>query len=119
MSWEILFTDQFGLWWDELSQDQQEALTERVLMLAEVGPSLGRPIVDSIENSRHHNMKELRASKEGALRVLFCFDPLRRAVLLLGGDKSGQWNAWYKWAIPSADDLFDEYLQDIKETEGD
>lgn len=55
-------------------------------------------------------MKELRVSKGGAIRVLFAFDPKRQAVLLLGGDKTGRWNAWYAEAIPLADDLFDEYL---------
>ena len=55
-------------------------------------------------------MKELRVSKDGALRVLFIFDPLRRAVFLLGGDKTGQWTEWYRSAIPIADDLYDEYL---------
>ena len=50
-------------------------------------------------------MKELRVSKDGALRVLFIFDPLRRAVFLLGGDKTGQWTQWYRSAIPIADDL--------------
>ncbi len=115
MSWEVLFTDEFEAWWEVLTEDQQEALTERVLMLSEVGPSLGRPVVDSIENSKHHNMKELRVSKEGAIRVLFCFDSLRQAVLLLGGDKTGQWGDWYKWAIPLADDLYDEYLSELDE----
>ena len=59
-------------------------------------------------------MKELRASRDGALRVLFMFDPRRRAILLLGGDKSGQWEAWYQWAIPAADDLYDEYLDELR-----
>ena len=64
-----------------------------------------------IERSRHHNMKELRASEGGALRVLFAFDPRRQGILLLGGDKSGAWNDWYEWAIPASDDLYDAYLQ--------
>ncbi|MGA2307748.1 MAG: type II toxin-antitoxin system RelE/ParE family toxin, partial [Acidimicrobiales bacterium] len=54
-------------------------------------PILGRPVVERIHSSRHHNMKELRAAKDGVLRVLFMFDPRRQAILLIGGDKSEQW----------------------------
>lgn len=60
-------------------------------------------------------MKELRAAKSGALRVLFSFDPRRQVILLLGGDKSGEWNDWYAWAVPLADDLYDEYLRELGE----
>lgn len=59
-------------------------------------------------------MKELRAATGGALRVLFMFDPRRQVILLLGGDKSGEWSAWYEWAVPVADDLYDEYLNELK-----
>lgn len=79
-----------------------------------VTANLGRPTVDTINGSAHNNMKELRASKGGALRVLFIFDPIRRAVLLLGGNKTGQWEQWYSQAIPVADALYDEYLADIR-----
>ncbi len=68
--------------------------------------------MDTIAGSIYHNMKELRASKGGALRVLFIFDSMRRAVLLLGGDKSGQWEEWYRTAIPAADALYAEYLNE-------
>ncbi len=70
--------------------------------------------LERIHRSRHHNMKELRASKGGALRVLFMFDPRRQMILLLGGDKSSSWNDWYKTAIPNADDLYDGYLDDLR-----
>ena len=60
-------------------------------------------------------MKELRASPGGALRVLFMFDPRRQAILLLGGDKSGEWAAWYAWAVPAADELYDVYLDELRE----
>jgi hypothetical protein len=59
------------------------------------------------------NMKELRVSKGGAIRILFAFDPRRHAILLLGGDKSGQWEAWYRLAIPEADDLYDTHLREL------
>jgi hypothetical protein len=57
-------------------------------------------------------MKELRVSEGGAIRILFAFDPMRQAILLLGGDKRGRWRQWYEVAIPMADALFDEYLRE-------
>lgn len=113
--WDVEVTDQFLDWWRILSSEQQEALTDRVDLLAERGPDLGRPVVDRIQGSRHHNMKELRAAQGGALRVLFIFDPRRQAVLLLGGDKTGEWNVRYERSIPMADDLYDEYLAELQQ----
>jgi hypothetical protein len=84
-------------------------------LLEAEGPALGRPTVDTIASSRYPNMKELRVSKGGAIRILFAFDPRRQAVLLIGGDKTGQWHAWYEEAIPVADDLFDEYLRETNQ----
>ena len=107
----------FEEWWASLGVEQQAALAAAVELLSERGPALGRPTVDRIHRSRHHNMKELRAAQEGALRVLFMFDPRRQAILLLGGDKSGRWNEWYEWAVPVADDLYDVYLDEMR-TEG-
>jgi hypothetical protein len=114
MEWEVLFTDAFGEWWDTLTGDQQDAVVDRVDLLQQHGPNLGRPTVDTISGSAHNNMKELRASKGGALRILFIFDPIRRAILLLGGNKSGQWEQWYREAIPAADALYNEYLEEIR-----
>jgi hypothetical protein len=59
-------------------------------------------------------MKELRASEGGALRVLFMFDPRRQVILLLGGDKTGHWSEWYVRAIPVADDLYDDYIEELR-----
>jgi len=112
--WDVEATDQFAEWWHALTSEQQESVTDRVDLLVERGPDLGRPVVDRIETSRHHNMKELRAAKGGALRVLFIFDPRRQAILLLGGDKTGEWNDWYAWAVPVADDLYDDYLDELR-----
>jgi len=113
--WDIEVTDEFLEWWQGLEVDQQEALTDRIDLLGERGPDLGRPVVDRIHASRHHSMKELRASKGGALRVLFMFDPRRSVILLLGGDKTGEWDTWYEWAIPAADDLYDIYLAELRD----
>ena len=113
--WEVEVTGEFEEWWDSLGVEQQESLTDRVVLLGERGPDLGRPVVERIHQSRHHNMKELRASKGGALRVLFIFDPRRHMILLLGGDKSGRWSAWYDLAIPMADDIYDNYIDELSE----
>ena len=114
MVWGVEVTDEFVEWWNGLTVDQQESLTDRVDLLAERGPDLGRPLVDRIHSSRHHHMKELRAAKGGALRVLFMFDPRRQVILLLGGDKTGEWDAWYEWAVPLAEDLYDTYLAELR-----
>ena len=113
--WEVEVTDEFSDWWQGLTDDQQTSLTDRVDLLVERGPNLGRPVVDRIQTSRHHNMKELRAAQAGALRVLFMFDPRRQVILLLGGDKSGEWNAWYEWAVPLADGLYDTYMAELRD----
>ena len=112
--WEVEVTDEFVDWWNGLTVDQQVSLTDRVDLLAERGPDLGRPVVDRIHSSRHHHMKELRAAKGGALRVLFMFDPRRQVILLLGGDKTGEWDSWYEWAVPLAEDLYDTYLAELR-----
>ena len=112
--WEVEYTSQFERWWSGLTADQQEALDARVMLLSEFGPALGRPVVDTIRGSRHAHMKELRASRGGALRVLFAFDPRRHAILLLGGDKTGAWSLWYEQAIPEADTLYDAYLEELR-----
>lgn len=114
MPYEVNYTDEFGEWWDGLTVQQQEDITARVELLEQHGPALGRPTVDRVEGSAFHHMKELRCSSDGALRVLFAFDPRREAILLLGGDKSDDWNAWYEWAIPKADELYTQYLRELR-----
>lgn len=112
--WEVEFTDEFESWWRDLDLSQQAAIAGRVELLEAFGPDLGRPVVDRISGSRHHNMKELRASEGGTLRVLFAFDPRRNAILLLGGDKAGRWREWYELAVPMADDLYDQHLGELR-----
>lgn len=106
-------TDEFAGWYSALSERQADAVDARVELLQEHGPSLGRPIVDRIEGSKIHNMKELRVRSDGELRILFVFDPLRTAVLLLGGDKTGEWAKWYDAAIPRAEKLYAEYQEGL------
>ena len=116
MAWEVEYIDQFGEWWDDLAEEEQEAVTAAVNVLERGGPNLGRPLVDTIKQSRHKNMKEL-IPPGSDIRVLFAFDPRRAAILLIGGDKSGEWSAWYDRMVPVADDLFDEHLREL-ESEG-
>lgn len=80
-------------------------------------PAEGRPLVDSITASRLSNLKELRPPSAGRteIRILFVFDPWRSAVLLVAGDKSGQWTRWYREAIPEAEQLYDTYLKERQE----
>lgn len=114
MPYEINITDEFAAWWDGLSAAQQEDITARVELLSEHGPLLGRPTVDRVASSAFHHMKELRCSSDGALRLLFAFDPRREVILLLGGDKTGDWNEWYDRSVPLADAIYTEYLRDLR-----
>jgi hypothetical protein len=114
VSWEVEYTDQFEEWWDALTPEEQSRTQAAVEVLQERGPGLGRPWVDTLEGSRHPNMKELRP-RGGHLRILFAFDPRRAAILLLGGDKSRQWSSWYERAIPQADKLYDEHLRELRD----
>lgn len=113
MVWEVEYTDEFGAWFDTLTPTERRTVFAAVDRLEEVGPTLGRPDVDTLRASRHANMKELRP-RGGNIRILFAFDPRRTAILLLGGDKTGQWQAWYERAIPLADRLYDEYLEELR-----
>jgi hypothetical protein len=91
-----------------------------VLVLERGGPAEGRPLVDSITASRVANMKELRPPSAGRteIRILFVFDPWRSAVLLVAGDKSGQWDKWYRMAIPRAEQLYEDYLAEREKEMG-
>ncbi|UWE13564.1 type II toxin-antitoxin system RelE/ParE family toxin [Actinacidiphila bryophytorum] len=105
-------------WYLDLARKDPESahLVEQAIdLLADTGPTLGRPLADRVSGSRHHNMKELRPGSVGAteIRILFAFDPQRQALILVAGDKSGSWNSWYDRNIPVADDRFDEHLDTL------
>jgi hypothetical protein len=104
-------------WLLSLDRRTYEQVVAALELLQEEGPGLGRPLVDSVRESRHRNMKELRPGSAGhaKVRVLFAFDNQRRAVLLVGGDKAGIWDKWYRLNIPKADALFDVHLRSGKE----
>lgn len=107
MSYDVYFTAKAEAWMMALEDNDYDAIMARVELLEERGPGLGRPVVDSIAGSRHPNLKELRA---GSMRALFAFDPHRRAIVLVGGDKRDDWTRWYERSIPLADDLLDAHL---------
>jgi hypothetical protein len=84
-------------------------------VLEQLGPGLGRPHVDTIKGSRHDNMKELRTQAGGRpLRTFFAFDPRRTAILLIGGDKTGD-RRFYDRMVPLADDLYDQYRRELRD----
>lgn len=103
-------------WLASLDQSSYEQVVAALELLAERGPQLGRPLVDTVVGSRHKNMKELRPGSRGRseLRVLFAFDPERQAILLVAGDKAGNWVSWYQKNIPVADDRFIAHLQRLE-----
>lgn len=110
MAWEIETSRQATDWLEALDDSSFDQIMPVIDALQQAGPTLGRPLVDRIKGSRHHNMKELR-SVGGHIRVLFAFDPSRNAILLIGGSKSGQWARWYAQHVPIADDLYDAHLK--------
>lgn len=117
MTWDVEYTDKFGLWWDELTEAEQESVAATVGLLEIAGPKLPFPYSSGIESSRHGHMRELRIQHAGhPYRVLYAFDPRRCAVLLLGGDKTGN-DRWYDQFVPIADRLYDEHL-DLLRKEG-
>lgn len=103
-------------WLASLDPRSLEQVVAAIELLEERGPQLGRPIVDTVSRSRHRNMKELRPGSAGRseLRILFAFDPERQAILLVAGDKAGNWQRWYRRNIPLADDLYDEHLRTLR-----
>jgi hypothetical protein len=112
--WEVEYTDEFGAWWDSLDEDEQISVAASVELLRQFGPNLPRPHADTLVGSKHSNMKELRTQHEGRpLRTLFAFDARRTAILLIGGDKTGD-NRFYNRMIPIADCLFDEHLAELR-----
>lgn len=104
-------------WLLSLSDDDYDLILAALEVLQAEGPILGRPLVDTIKGSRHRNMKELRPGSGGRseVRILFAFDPRRRAILLVAGDKSRNWKRWYSRNIPIADQRFDEHIKNLKE----
>lgn len=124
MAWEIFVTSQVKGFLEAVESDDpvsSDGIDEAIRTLAREGPTQGRPLVDRIAGSCLANMKELRPPSAGRseVRILFVFDPWRSAILLVAGDKSGQWSRWYRKAIPEAEQLYATYLQEREEEMAD
>lgn len=112
--WDVEFTDEFGRWWESLSEGEQESVAASVGLLEDCGPMLGYPHSSGVRASRHGHMRELRTQHDGRpLRTLYAFDPRRAAIPLLGGDKTGA-DRWYEINVPVADRLYDEHLAQLR-----
>jgi hypothetical protein len=113
----VEFHPECETWANSLGANDLEDLLAAIRLLQDRGPGLGRPLVDSIVQSKHSNMKELRPGSTGRteIRLLFAFDLERVAILLIGGDKAGRWKDWYTVNIPIADQRFELHQSAIRE----
>lgn len=115
MEWEVEFTDEFGGWWTNLSGDEQEDVRAYVKLLQEHGPDLRFPYSSSVVQSKFDHMRELRVQHAGnPYRVLYAFDPRRVALLLIGGDKTGE-DRWYDIFVPIADRLYENHIAELRQ----
>jgi hypothetical protein len=113
--WEVEYTNDFREWWDSLSWDEQAVIDSGVTLIEQRGPSLPYPYSSSVKRSRHKKMRELRSQYAGKpFRTFYAFDPSRTAVLLIGGDKTGD-DRFYEVMVPRADKILDEYLKEKQE----
>lgn len=113
MRCEVEYTDEFENWWNDLSEDAQVAVAAYVTLLEEHGVGLGFPYSSDIKIASNSQMRELRPVHKGTpYRILYAFDPRRMAILLLGGDKTGNPN-WYNEFVPVADRLFEDHLHQL------
>ena len=111
MAWDVELTVECKRWWDALTEAEQDSLGRGFDLLETLGPALSRPHSDTLKGSRYPNMKELRVQHEGRpYRVIYAFDPRRVALLLLGGDKTGD-GRWYDKAILQAAKLYSKHLE--------
>src|SRR5438445_13480418 len=114
MIWTVEYTDLFGVWWEHLSAAEQESVASAVGLLERLGPDLPFPHSSGIASSRHRHLRELRVQHRGRpFRVLYAFDSRRVALLLLGGDKTGD-DRWYDVSVPIADRLYNEHLATLR-----
>ena len=114
MACNVEYTDEFGTWFQALTQAEQDDVAAYVSLLETHDVKLGFPHSSGINGSRHSHMRELRVQSGGRpTRVFYAFDPRRQAILLIGGDKTGndRFNEIY---VPIADQLYDVYIAELK-----
>ncbi len=115
VAWDVEVTDEFKAWWSGLTEAERISVERAVLLLEDRSPHLPFPYSSRINGSRHSAMRELRVQHHGQpYRVLYIFDPRRVALLLLGGDKTGD-GRWYEKNVPLADRIYDNYLAGMEE----
>jgi hypothetical protein len=112
MTWDVVLCDEFEPEFGRLAEGVQDELLAHMRALERFGPSLGRPHVDTLNGSRYASMKELRFKVDGGLwRVAFAFDPRRKAIVLVAGDKSRYSKRWfYTRLMKTADRRFGRHL---------
>ncbi|RMI42056.1 type II toxin-antitoxin system RelE/ParE family toxin [Streptomyces triticirhizae] len=120
--WEVVLVAEVAAWFEQLVREDWKSaaqLEDAIDLLSQAGPTLGRPLVDRIAGAETHHLKELRPGSSGAseIRVLFAFDPVRRAVLLVAGDKAGDWGRWYQRNIPVAEKRYREHITELESRE--
>jgi hypothetical protein len=120
LAWAVKVTEEYAAWFTALiKEDLASAMqvAQAIAALREEGPALGRPLVDRLKGSAIHHLKELRPGSRGRseIRIIFAFDPARSALLLLGGDKAGNWQRWYRDNVPIAERLYIEYTAENRE----
>jgi hypothetical protein len=115
VAWDVEVTDEFKAWWSGLTEAGRISVERVVLLLEERGPHLQFPYSSGVNGSRHSAMRELRVQHQGhPYRVLYIFDPRRVALLLLGGDKTGD-DRWYEKNVHLADQIYDSYISEMEE----
>ncbi len=118
VTWEV-DVELIKIWLSRLDINSRAQVQAAIELLESEGLQLGRPLVDSVNGSAHKNMKELRPGSSGRseLRILFVFDPDRKAIMLVAGDKSGTWSKWYRTSIRKADQLYTEHVEKRKQAQ--
>lgn len=112
--WNVEYTDEFGEWWNGLTEAEQEDVAAIVKLLMERGPQLPFPYSSGVNGSKHGHMRELRVQSGGRpLRCFYAFDQRRTAILLIGGEKTGD-DRFYIEMVPIADHLYDRYIEELK-----
>ena len=115
MEWIIIFHPAFRDWLYEQEEEVQDSILAGLGLLKQEGPLLGRPYVDTLQGSQYPNLKELRVQHAGEpWRILFGFDPIRQAIILVGGNKTGD-KRWYKKNIPIAEQRFTKHLETLED----
>ena len=111
--WTVITTDLFNKWLEQQDESTQEKILAALVVLQQQGPSLGRPLVDIVYDSKFANMKELRVQRRGkSLRAFFFFYPLRQAIVLCIGDKSGK-KRFYTEMLAIADEQYELHLSTL------